>query len=538
MAYEGGYTSAINSSQARELQAIQAAFERERLTQAHTMFQQQQQQQQRQQQARAMLGDMLPYLSGGGAPGAQPPMPGQPSVPMMPPPPGGGGMPPGGGGPPTAGGPPMPSPAMAGQFLTMPPPPAPGPPPPGAPMAQAGGPGAPMPGQPPRPAGPGGAPPGPPGGMAPPPPPDSWKGLPAPPGGGPAPGGIPAPPEDVVMPRQVVSVGDMAKLLKSRGIEGAAAMDMLDQWKPYMDSANKAELDKMKVHVTAQNAAVKAYQNALAAAERERHNRTTEAQGEKRLGQGQQRINVNVNGAGAESDLAKDPETRRFMAEQYWAGDPSVMQNLGRGRQGAANITALRKEIVAVGKEQGKSPKDLAAATAEFQGLKAGERTLGTRTANVEMAVTEAENMAQIVLDASKKFERTNFPGVNKALKAFSDNTGSTESRQLGAAINSFINAYARAISPSGTPTVHDKEHAREMLSAADSDAQVQAVMGTLRQEMAAAKKSPGQVKSAMREGFTGREGAGGPEYVELRKTPDGRTLGKTKDGRVEVVSP
>jgi hypothetical protein len=213
---------------------------------------------------------------------------------------------------------------------------------------------------------------------------------------------------------------------------------------------------------------------------------------------------ADAKSAGGETDLENDPKTRRFMAEQYWAGDKSVLQNLGRGAQGSKNITALRKEIATVGAETGRNAKDLAAAQAEFQGMTAGERTLGTRTANAEMAVAEAQNMKKIVLDASEKFSRTAFMPVNTAWKAWQDNTGSTESRDFGASINSYINAYARAVSPTGTPTVSDKEHAREVLSAADSHKQIVSRMALLDKEMEAARKSPGQVKKAMREEFSG----------------------------------
>lgn len=524
--YTGGVTSALDSRSRRGVEDAQAKALLQQIMQAQAVFQQQQETQKRQQQAKAMLGDLLPQLAAmgggaGGGPQPQPPMPGQPSVPMMPP--GMPSMPPQSGpaagpmpGMPPGGAPPAPMPSM-------PPPPAQGQ---GAPMAKAGGPGAPMPGA--------GAPPA---GAAPPMPPQPWQSLPKPPEAAPAgPGGLPPPPEDAVMPKQLISVSDLSKLLAAKGIKGTQAMDMIEQWKPYMDSQNKAELDAMKVQNTAQAAALRAYTAVVREAETRRHHGALEGEAEARLKQGQQRININVNKgeAAGENDLSKDPETRRFMAEQYWAGDRTVMQNLGRGAQGSKNIVALRKEIVAVGKDQGKTPKDLAAAVAEFEGMKSGERTLGTRTANVEMAVTEAQNMAQIVLDSSKAFSRSQFMPVNKALKAFNDNTGSTESRQFGAAINSFINAYARAISPSGTPTVHDKEHAREMLSTADSHEQVEAVMKTLRQEMDAARKSPGQVKSSMRQGFTDKGGE--DDYVEMRTTKDGRTLGKKADGTVEVV--
>ena len=45
-------------------------------------------------------------------------------------------------------------------------------------------------------------------------------------------------------------------------------------------------------------------------------------------------------------------EEKRSMAEQYLAGDKSVLQNLGRGVQGSSNLVALRGEIAKQAAEQ------------------------------------------------------------------------------------------------------------------------------------------------------------------------------------------
>lgn len=229
--------------------------------------------------------------------------------------------------------------------------------------------------------------------------------------------------------------------------------------------------------------------NKVSEGELSRHNKAAEAVASQKLA---------TNDALAKGDFTPADVT-------YWA---EVLQKGGDLPPRLANTPGGKKLVADIMKQvtsSGVKPSEMLANKAELMGLKAAERTAGTKIANIEMAVKEAENMASIVLDTSKNFSRTNFMPINKALKAYEDNTGSTESRQFGAALNSFINAYARAISPSGTPTVSDKEHAREMLSTADSHKQIEAVMGTLKQEMAAAQKSPHQVKEALREGFVGK---------------------------------
>ncbi len=199
------------------------------------------------------------------------------------------------------------------------------------------------------------------------------------------------------------------------------------------------------------------------------------------------------------------PEALRMTAEQYLAGDRQAV--MGYARNSSARI-ALQNEIVKVAKEKGWSGSDVAAQMADFAGIMSGSRTVGTRAAQIELASSEAEKMIDIVQQRSKAFERTQFVPINQALKAFETQTGQPEVKAFGASINSLVNVYARAISPSGVPTVSDKEHAREMLAAADSPAQVQVVMDVMRQEMKAARAAPGEVRAATRRAVTGNEPA------------------------------
>ena len=201
-----------------------------------------------------------------------------------------------------------------------------------------------------------------------------------------------------------------------------------------------------------------------------------------------------------------DKDTLTQMAQQYLAGDNSVKQGLGYGVQGSKNRVNLQKAIQEEARKAGMSPQDVATSIAEFQGLKAGERTLATRAAQASMAVNEANNMADLVTDASSKVSRTNFIPANKAIIAYQKNTGDPEVVKYGAAINSFINAYARAISPTGQPTVSDKDHGREMLEAAQSHKQVVATIDQMKKEMAAAKEAPAQSKQELRNLASGRK--------------------------------
>lgn len=198
------------------------------------------------------------------------------------------------------------------------------------------------------------------------------------------------------------------------------------------------------------------------------------------------------------------PETRKASVD-FWA---NVMLNggtlppgLAKNREGAD----LVKEIMAKVATGGVDPKEMLSRSAEFQGQKAGQRTLSTRIANIEMAATEAANLMPIAIKASENVNRTNYPSLNSVILAMEKGTGDANVVQLAVATNSLVNAYSRAISPSGTPTVSDKDHAREILASAYSKGQYASAVRMMQQEIDAARKSPHQVRGAMKEEFTGK---------------------------------
>lgn len=218
-----------------------------------------------------------------------------------------------------------------------------------------------------------------------------------------------------------------------------------------------------------------------------------------------------------------DPDTITFMANQVLAGDKSPFQNLGRGQQGSQNIARLRNEVMNQAKARGLGGSDLASLNAEFSGLQAGERTLGTRTANVEMAATEAQKLMPIAVEASRAVPRTQYPTLNRVIMAAEQGTGDENVVKLGVAVNGLVNTYARAISPTGNPTVSDKDHAREILDKAWSGGQFEAAVGQMQKEIAAARQSPGAVRGEFRGAISGRT-PGMAAVPDAPNTPVART--------------
>jgi hypothetical protein len=195
----------------------------------------------------------------------------------------------------------------------------------------------------------------------------------------------------------------------------------------------------------------------------------------------------------------------RMIAQQYLAGDNTALGNIGRGTQGAKNLAAVRNEIARQANVQGLNGADIAAKVAEFGGMKAGNRTLGTRTANIEVAAAEAAELAPLALDASAKVVRSGFLPFGKAQLMFDANTNDPNLREFAMANNALVNAFGQVMSRGGAATVSDKEHARELLSTAFDQPSYARAVGQLQKEIQAAQRAPGKVREEMKKATSGR---------------------------------
>jgi hypothetical protein len=225
---------------------------------------------------------------------------------------------------------------------------------------------------------------------------------------------------------------------------------------------------------------------------------------------------VHKNEAAQESTL--DEGTTKAMAAQYLAGDKSVMTNLGRGAQGAANIVQLRTEIYKQAEAAGLNGKDIVNNFNEQAGNLAGQRSIGTRAANISLAANEANNMIPIALKASESVPRGEWMPWNKMVQAYQTGSSSPELARFVAATNSLVNSYVRAVSPSGVPTDSMREHAYSMLNSAQSAKAYKAVTDIMQDEMKAAMEAPGQVRKELR-------------HDDKPTEAQPATIGKTKNG-------
>lgn len=144
-------------------------------------------------------------------------------------------------------------------------------------------------------------------------------------------------------------------------------------------------------------------------------------------------------------------------------------------------------------------------------GAMASERSLATQTAKMSTAANEANKMVDVVRGLSDKVDRGEFPSINAISNAVAKGTGGKEIVQLNTSINALVNSYARAISPTGQPTVSDKNHAREIINSAYSQGQLGAILDVMQQEMSIAREAAGTASTelkASRETARGRPSA------------------------------
>lgn len=340
-------------------------------------------------------------------------------------------------------------------------------------------------------------------------------------------GAIPAPPAQAAASGAQQGQGgpltlqSAIKVLQDQGLSGADLFAGLQQLSPILDTQAKAQAAAAQQQFTQQVQLARLketadYHRALAssrdvsAEERARHNQALE---------GIQATLLPLRVQAAQAKLQADPEAKlapddlHFMAKQYLAApDPSIFTNLGRGKQGAANVVGLRKAIKEEAQSAGLSPSDVAALAIGTQGEKAFARATGTRTAAIETAAAEFQQVSPIVRQASAGLPRTQVIPINEALQSAQTGTGDPRWVKLGQAIDTAINVYARAISPTGTPTEGSRQEARKHFKASMTPDQIEAVLGVMDQEVAAARRAPAEVKASQKARLSGKpEGGAAP---------------------------
>lgn len=211
------------------------------------------------------------------------------------------------------------------------------------------------------------------------------------------------------------------------------------------------------------------------------------------------------------------PETIDMMAQMYL--QTGVLPPIGQGKKGAEAKALILNRANEISMGTPGATAESAAANivgnkSELAGTTAGQRTLGTQIANIQIAANETTKMISVAKPYVTKVNPTDYPAINAAGNFVARNTGDPNIVGLATSLNAIVNTYARAINPRGVATVSDKNHAREILNAAMSKGQLNEAFSVMEQEMAAALASGPEVRAAMRPGAAAAPAAGGFKYL------------------------
>ena len=216
--------------------------------------------------------------------------------------------------------------------------------------------------------------------------------------------------------------------------------------------------------------------------------------------QGQQRIDIakdkaiKANQDGGDEKLSD--KAVQMIIQQLQAGDTSALTGIGRGKNATQNWVRVKNGLA----DAGMSGSQLAQIEAEFQGLKAGERAVGTTGARVAMFASEAGRMARQALSASDNLPRGDFVPLTRAAQLVEAGTSSQELKRFVVANNALKNTWAKTINGGSVPTVSDKEEFSRLIETADSPEAYEAGVDQIIQEMQAAQEAPRDVKQQLRD--------------------------------------
>lgn len=213
---------------------------------------------------------------------------------------------------------------------------------------------------------------------------------------------------------------------------------------------------------------------------------------------------------GPEGELMDD-QTAEFMAHRILAGDTKVLTGLGRGAQGAQNIAKVQSlvaKLAAEGAPVSAAAREILQNAAQFEGLKAAERTQAAIMAKLSVYGRTAFKATAIAEKLSDEVDRTQWQPVNKILLAAKEKTGDPKVVALGQALMTLTNEYARAIG-GGHGTVHDKEEAEKRLSRAQSKEQLRAVIAVMKQEILAEESAMPEARQHIRDIYNPKPGQG-----------------------------
>lgn len=153
----------------------------------------------------------------------------------------------------------------------------------------------------------------------------------------------------------------------------------------------------------------------------------------------------------------------------------------------------------------GIKPSEVADVRAQYAGERHAEVLLGGRTANLGMALNEAQQFVPLGDAASAKVDRTQYPNLNSIYEAVLKGTGDENVIRLVMATNAITNAYAQVAARGGQSTDAARAQGREILENAFSKGQYAVAVDQMMKEVIRAQNAPAATQGDILKAFSAR---------------------------------
>lgn len=202
----------------------------------------------------------------------------------------------------------------------------------------------------------------------------------------------------------------------------------------------------------------------------------------------------NVSLTDAAIDLASDRLVK---------GDTTALQNIGRGTQGAANISAILNMAAEKGATADQIMKARQDYAAEGAGKASEARTGGSLAANLDIIMRNAHAAIPAAVAASEKVSRDRWVPINKLVQTAESNISDPALKEFKIANLQLAELWARAMNPRGVMRESDRELALGILSTADSKETYKRVVKQLEQFLERERQSVKEFREHREPGTT-----------------------------------
>jgi hypothetical protein len=185
------------------------------------------------------------------------------------------------------------------------------------------------------------------------------------------------------------------------------------------------------------------------------------------------------------------------------AAQIKVLEQFG-GATRSQGMVILRQKVNDFVEKEGRQPTgdEMQKMAADIGGAMSYERSAGSQAARVESASNEVKNLVPLAIASSRELPRGKFVPFNELLQKWQ--AGTSDPHYNTFMINNFslMNAYARAMNPTGQPRVTERLEAKAagVLNMATDQKSYEAQVRALWQEVQASKKAVSETRGGVGE--------------------------------------